>query len=246
MKRVRRCLECGIDISNRGNRSYLCREHQIEKTARKKKEYNERERFKSKSKDANTLTRGIWKTFTHKDSNVEDIRLEISTLKAELDTLSNRKNDGDYINSLMEKYNIKLQDYDYSNTQNETKRKYLKTKLALRTGIVVSTDAYHQVIQNRKDSIFTPPHRELELTSMCIDDVWDEMFVLRKEIDGIKYSIVDLYKEMRVENPNLTKREFSLTNEFAEKYEVLQSLERKMKMISEVWNWKNRMVKHTI
>jgi len=246
MKRVRRCKVCGVDISHRGNRSYLCRKCQRKKTAQKKKDYSDRERVKSKSKGANTFTRGIWKTFTHGDRSVEDIRLEFSTLKEELDTLSNRSNDESYIDGLMEKYNIKLQDGDYSKTPNEIRRKYLKVKLSLRTGIVVATDAYHQVIQNRRDSIFTPPNQELELTDKCMDDVWEEMSILRKEIDGMKYSIVDMYRKMKAENPNLTKREYSLSSEFAEKYEVLQSLERKMKEISKVWNWKNRMVKHTI
>ncbi len=253
-KKERRCLDCGVDISHRGNRSYLCVECQREKTKENKdrweaenkdirKDYRQGERTKSKSKGSNPVNRSIWKTHTHEDSEMCESVYKVKSLLDELKTLSRRRNDEDYLNSTLERYRVKLYDYDFPDLP-DIKRKYMKLKNTLRSGLVVSGDAYNQVIQNQRDDTFTPPHKELGLTEKCLDDVWGEIDSLRHKIDGMKASMRDLYVESKKENPSISHGEFITKDGFRETFEKIQELERKMRKLGEIWNWRQGKIRH--
>jgi hypothetical protein len=254
MKRVRRCLDCGMDISNLHNRCIRCKKCQDEKTKenkerweaenRKKRDvYRKGERIKSKSKGSNPLNRSIWKTHTHKESEMGESVYKFTSLMDELDILTKRKDDEDYLNSLLERYNLKLYPYEYPALP-EIKRKYNKLKQTLRSGLVVSGEAYNQVIQNKRDDTFTPPHSEMGLSEKSLDDVWGEIDDLRHKIDGMKSSMRDLYVESKKENPSISRGEFISTERFRNTFGEIQELERKMKMLGEIWNWRNGKIRH--
>jgi predicted nucleic acid-binding Zn-ribbon protein len=161
----------------------------------------------------------------------------------ELKVLSKRRNDGDYINSTFERYNLKLYDYEYPDLP-EIRRKYNKLKKTLRSGLVVIGDAYNQVIQNKRDDAFTPPHSELGLADSCLDEVWKEIDDLRHKIDGMKGDIRELYRESKKEKPSISQGEFVSTERFRETFEEIQELEKKMRKLGEIWNWRQGKIRH--